>query len=76
MFEQDIARRVAAPSGRLARHGGRGDNVIPELFKRGRVSVAMRPADNSVIDARELLKEQVTKRPKSEPGGILVEFFL
>jgi hypothetical protein len=33
MLNQDIARRVAAPSGRWARHGGRRDNVIPELLK-------------------------------------------
>ena len=33
MLEQDIARRVAAPSRRLAHHGGRGDNVILELLE-------------------------------------------
>jgi hypothetical protein len=59
VLEQDIARRVA-------RHGGRGDNVILELLECGRVSVAMRPADDSVIDARKLLKEPVTERPKSD----------
>jgi hypothetical protein len=59
VLEQDIARRVA-------RHAGRGDNVILELLECGRVSVAMRPADDSVIDARKLLKEPVTERPKSD----------
>jgi hypothetical protein len=33
MLNQDIARRVAAPCGRWARHGGRGENVIPELLE-------------------------------------------
>jgi len=49
VLEQDIARRVAG-------HGGRSNNVILKLLKRGRVSVTMRPADGSIIDARKLLK--------------------
>ena len=59
VLEQDIARRVA-------RHGGRGDNDILELLECGRVSVVMRPADDSVINARKLMKEPVTERPKSD----------
>jgi hypothetical protein len=38
VLEQDIARRVARP-------GGRGDDVILELLECGRISLAMRPAD-------------------------------
>ena len=64
VLEQDIARRVAAPGWAVpCRHG---DNVILEFLECGRVSVAMRPADGSVIDARKLLKEPVADRPKSD----------
>jgi hypothetical protein len=58
-FEQDIARRVTP-------HGGRGDNVILELPECGGVSVAMALADDSIVDARKLLKEAVAERPKSD----------
>ena len=50
MFEEYISRRVT-------RHVGRGDDVILELLECGRLSVAMRSADDSIIDARRVLKE-------------------
>jgi hypothetical protein len=59
MFDQDIARRVAC-------RGGRDDDVILELLECGRISVAMPPADDSIVDARKLLKEPVAERPKSD----------
>ena len=40
--------------------------MILELFESGRVSVAMALADDSIVDARKLLKEVVTERPKSD----------